>query len=313
MASKINAQEVYLLERFTSLNYFGELRDTWARMVSHVDGCLAAFMENLPADYRSRPLPEQPDIVWGERVLPNFRHTFHGLCTGFTMLSHGDVAGLHFAHGPHNDFKGQMECWPGWMAEADLNLYCELLHRSTIMAGNICAAEGAYWKPLELSNYSEQRGPLNPPAVWPTYRINRNIAVRTGDKTADSGIYLPDVAESCAEFLSSKYDHAPSAIVFVRMDNLLHPVTGEKYGETPVFEKRNCIWYLVERGEGDPQAAMITTTPVHRVPAGDACPETGFYLTPANQGSRTRFQKGQVMPTLESTYGTTIWQWDGDV
>jgi hypothetical protein len=66
-------------------------------------------------DYRSRQLPEQPDIVWGERVLPNFRDTLQGLCTGYIMVSHEDLAGLHFAHGPKNDFKGQMDFWSGWM------------------------------------------------------------------------------------------------------------------------------------------------------------------------------------------------------
>lgn len=312
MSTPINHQEIYLLERYTSLEYFGELRDTWGKMVSHVETCLATFMHNLPPDYRTRPLPEQPDVVWGGRVLPNFRDTFQGLCTGFIMLAHGDVAGLHFAHGPHCDFKGQMDSWAGWMSNTDLDLYGSLLNRSTTMAGNICAAEGAYWRPLELSNYSGQRGPLDAPTQWPAYRVNANISVRSGDKTKQSGIYVPDADNSCAEFLSTKYDHAPPAIVLVRFDDLVHPATGKKYAETPVFEKRDCVWYLVER-TGD----LGTVTPgmaacVHRVPAGETCPETGFYVTPANAASRKLFQKGEVMPDFATGYGSTIWQWDGN-
>jgi hypothetical protein len=313
MSTQLNPQEIYLLERYTSLEYFGVLRDTWGEMVSHVDACLTAFMEKLPADYRRRPLPEQPDMVWGERVLPNFRDTFQGLCTGFVLLSHGDVAGLEFAYGPSSDFKGQMDFWAGWMAKPDLNVYSTLLNKSTTMAGNICAAEGAYWKPTDLSNYSEDRGPLDAPPTWPTYRINKEISVRTGERTRQSGIYIPDVDNSCAEFLSIRYQQAPCASVLIRFDDLLHPITGAKYGETPIFEKRDCVWYLVERTADIGSANSGITTHVYRIPAGEACPETGFYVTPANAASRRLFQKGEVMPALETEYGATIWQWDSCV
>jgi hypothetical protein len=247
MTTPINPQEIYLLERYTSVEYFGELRDTWGKLVSHVDACLAAFIQNRSLNYRSRPLPQQPDIVWGEHVLPNFRDSLQSLCSGFVKLSHGDMAGLHSAHGPMGDFKGQMEYWSGWMPKADQYMYNDLLKKSVTMASNITTTEGAYWTPGSLSNYSEHRGPLNPPAQWPAYRINRNVSVVTGEKTEKNGIYVPDIDRSCAQFLSTKYAKAPSASVLVRFDDLLHPITGEKYAEQPVFEERSCTWYLVER------------------------------------------------------------------
>jgi hypothetical protein len=43
-----NPQEIYLLERYPSLDYFCELRDTWADMVKHLETCLDRFMQNLP-------------------------------------------------------------------------------------------------------------------------------------------------------------------------------------------------------------------------------------------------------------------------
>jgi hypothetical protein len=54
-------------------DYFDELRDTWANLVAHVESCLESFMQSPPANYRLKPLPEQPHIEWAERVLPNFR------------------------------------------------------------------------------------------------------------------------------------------------------------------------------------------------------------------------------------------------
>jgi hypothetical protein len=41
------------------------------------------------------------------------------------------------------------------------------------------------------------------------------------------------------------------------------------------------------------------------------CPKTGFWYTPARQGSRRYFNAGEVMPDFpDSKYGETIWYWD---
>ena len=47
-----------------------------------------------------------------------------------------------------------------------------------------------------------------------------------------------------------------------------------------------------------------------RCEAGQPCPKTGFWFTPARAGSRQRFEAGQVMPEVGGDYGATIWQWD---
>jgi hypothetical protein len=47
-----------------------------------------------------------------------------------------------------------------------------------------------------------------------------------------------------------------------------------------------------------------------RVPGGEACPQTGYWTTPAQQDSRRFFPAGQILPIFEhSAYGATIWQW----
>lgn len=271
MRTPINPQESYLLERYSSLDYFAQLRDTWAEMVRHLETCLDAFMASLPANYRSRPLPEQPDAVWGERVLPNFRSVLQGLNTGVTLLSHGDVNGLNYAHGPNNAFRGQIEFWSGWLSGPDEERYRALLRQATTLASNICATEGAYWRPRDLSRYPKERGPLDPPAKWPTYRLNKDVAVVAGEKTATSGIYLPDVEDSCAQFLSTSYKQAPLANVLVRMADLLDEV-GAKYGERPVFEERQCVWYLAERAadvDASTSPESVENPRHQRIPAGE--------------------------------------------
>jgi hypothetical protein len=313
MNIKINPQEIYLLERYKSLEYFGKMRDTWEEMVKHVESRLQFYLSDLPAKYRSMPLSEQPDVVWGHRVLPNFRHTLQGLYTGYVLLNHGDFSALGYAHGPKNDYKGQLDYSTNWMSTEERDLYESLLMKAKTMAGNIVATEGAYWRPLNLSNYSNEFEPFNPPAKWPTYRINQKISVRTGIKTPQSGIYVPDLENSCAQFLSTHYKEAPQAYVIVGFRDLLDPGTREKYGEEPVLERKDCTWYLVERAsdlDEARQSDVPESAPILRVAAGQSCPETGFYFTPARSDSRKLFTQGDVMPDLGADYGATIWQWD---
>ena len=50
-----------------------------------------------------------------------------------------------------------------------------------------------------------------------------------------------------------------------------------------------------------------------RVQGGGACPQTGYWFTPAKENSRGHFQQGELMPIFaDSDYGTTIWQWSAE-
>ena len=48
------------------------------------------------------------------------------------------------------------------------------------------------------------------------------------------------------------------------------------------------------------------------IPAGQPCPQEGWWLTPAKAGSRRLFKQGEIMPSVGGDYGATIWQWDSD-
>jgi hypothetical protein len=305
-------QEIYLLETFISPEYFAELRDTWGDMIKHVEHCLDQFMLNIPPDYRNRPLPEQPDVVWGERILPNFRATFQDLISAFIVLTHGDQKALRAANGPFNDYKGQREYSTDWMKETDANHYFDLLNKANTIAGNICATEEPYWQPGDLLDHVGDRGPIVIPVTLPKYRLNSKTTVRTGEHVKQPGIYLPDLDASCAQFLSPGSD-APSAIVLQSMKELRHPDTGATYGEEPIFEDKPCLWTLVERTGNMPNIRApesLLESANHRTPGGSVCPAAGYYFTPAKEGSRRRFQQGEIMPDLDSLYGATIWQWD---
>ena len=244
MTTPLDAQEIFLLERYVSLGYLETLRDTWSAMVEHLDACLNRFMLALPADYRSRPLQEQPAAVWGELVLPNFRDTLQSLNRACVLLRSGDLSSLSSCNGPLSDFKGQTEFWSGWMSRDDENRYGTLLNQAVLMAGNIQATEGAYWEPGELtSGYdSAARGPLDPPAAWPAYGLSDKVSVATNAPLTISGIYLPDVPNSCAQFLHERYSVAPPARVALSTG----PVATDGDADSQqAFGDQPCTWTLV--------------------------------------------------------------------
>jgi hypothetical protein len=307
MVTKITPQEIFLLERYVSADYFGELCDIWRRMISTVESSLETFMSNLPLDYRNRPQSEQPDVVWGERVLPNFRNTFQALCEGYLNLTDGKISGLDFCYGPLSDFKGQQDFWSGWMNSDDEDKYYELLILSTNMANNIRVTKEMLWEPSNLTNdyMPEVNGPLDPPVIWPSYRLNQKVKVRSGDVPQVNGVYLPMIDESCALFLCNEFGIAPEAKVLM----------GKTFSDDDdqaqnLIEEHECEWILVERSNSNEPYSTLENFTSYRVRAGERCPETGFYFTPAKSDSRRRFEDKEVMPEVSSDYGHTIWQWD---
>ena len=84
------------------------------------------------------------------------------------------------------------------------------------------------------------------------------------------------------------------------------------YRDLPFYPKD-----LVDYARAHPEVnelALEAAVPADQRPssthAGQPCPRTGFWFTPAKPGSRQHFTQGQVMPSVGGDYGLTIWQWD---
>lgn len=308
MATPLIPQEIYLLERYSSPEYFERMRDAFADMVKAAEDALAELMRHLPSDYRKRPLWQQYDVSWGEVVLPNFRSTLQTLNDAYIRLTHGEAWALSYAGNATTAFAGQLRDYPcTWLPEPFLTRFSDGQGLSWELASNIDATALASWSPTELtSGYdTPSRGPLAPPPEWPLYRLNPAIRVSTGERIQRTGIYLPDADDSCAAFLYEGYGGAPQATIGY------DPRTMQRVGLA------DTIWTLVERiadtgggvpGESDPIKAGIRL----RCEAGHPCPREGVWFTPSREGSRRQFKRGEVMPDAGSDYGITIWQWDND-
>lgn len=82
------------------------------------------------------------------------------------------------------------------------------------------------------------------------------------------------------------------------------------------FTSHPCRWYYVELQhdefepvEADPEESFEETL---RFESGSVCQKAGIYFTPAQVGSRRRFELGETFPDSNSQYGKTIWQWDNN-
>ena len=49
----IRPQEIYLIERYSSVEYFKELVDAFENMLNAAENALQVFMQDLPYDYRN--------------------------------------------------------------------------------------------------------------------------------------------------------------------------------------------------------------------------------------------------------------------
>jgi hypothetical protein len=312
MAAPLIPQEIYLQERYISVDYFAEMRDAWNALVLHSETCLDIFMRNLPADYRKRSGEYQPDIVWGERVLVNFRDTVNALNAAFIRLTHADFDALVAANGVLNDFAGFSRDYSAeWMDEPQVaaviphacDAFWALLNKATERASNIQFTHGAQWRVGDLAgNYDSARGPLNPPAEWPTYRTNTNVRATSGKAAPRTGIYLPDITDSAASFFIEGNEVWNANVGY-------DPETMQRVSDEP------CSWTLVERvsnggggvpGDLDPVRAGIRL----RCVAGQLCTREGWWFTPARLDGRRHFSAGEPMPDVGGDYGITIWQWD---
>ena len=308
MKTTLIPQEVYLLERYSSLAYFGEMRDAFATMLQAAEDALKQFMNDLPPDYRSSQQSQQPDIVWGERILPNLRYVMDGLRNGYLQLEAGEYDGLGQAGNVTSSFAAISRDYSiDWMAQEYCKIYDTQERIASERASNIGHTERAEWGWGDLSSgYSPSDfGPLNPPSSWPQYRLNSKVNASTGGKVPQTGVYLPNAENSCAQFLIEDREAWDA--------NVSEHVNADTYNSAPA------TWTLIERiadsGGGIPNqeatSANLDATRI-RVEGGQTCPEAGWYFTPVQNDSRRYFEKSVVMPSLAGDYGVTIWQWDAD-
>jgi hypothetical protein len=319
---QLHPQECFLLERYTSLEYIGALRDAWREVVRLHEKALDDFMRQAPADLRSRHLSEQPDVTWGTVVLPNFRSTLQSLMNAFIYRSHDDPRAFRIGGGVTYDLcKGAVEYWNGWMGQ-DILDQINLFEREAIRHDSnlrITCQEGE-WMDGDLTyDYTEDAwGPLALPDRIPAYELDPSVVIRPGEPVVVTGLYLPDIDNACAQFLHPYRTRQlePEALKKLGMGEIYvtQGLKKDEYGDWEETQDVIPTWTLIRRIPDryiavPPEGFYPKDQPsTGRVAAGQPCPQSGTWWTPAKPDARRAFAQGDTMPDYpDSSYGATVW------
>jgi hypothetical protein len=312
-------QQIYLLERYGSREYFGLMRDAFKAMVKAGYAALDEFMKHLPRHYRKLPVFEQPDIVWGGRVLPNIASTAESLDEAWDKLQAGEFTNLNAANGVRNDLIAMGRDYSSdWMPEPFRTEFGQNRSLASLFEGHITGIlyGGSFgdlysptWKEEKEEIWENRWGILPPPPTWPVYRLNPDVQLNTGERVQKTGIYLPAVGQSCPCFLIACADEEDAT------GEVPEAYVGENDDLQPT------VWTLVERvaDEGGPvpgQEPWREDAPANmfqRVEGGEPCPRDGFWWSPADKSGGRIFKKGEIMPkTTSREYAESYWLWGGE-
>ena len=189
---EIRPQEIYLLERYSSAEYFKKMLDAFKNMLDAAECALEVFMSDLPYDYRDRHLSAQPDVVWGEHVLPNFRSTMDSLNYGYKRLLEGDLSALQYAGNVTTDFRGQTADYlADWMDEINYKQFNNWQNMASTLSSNIRATIFGSWPVTFLTEGYDANyfGELNLPKTLPIYRCNPEIYINRRNCTTRWYLY----------------------------------------------------------------------------------------------------------------------------
>ena len=112
-----------------------------------------------------------------------------------------------------------------------------------------------------------------------------------------------------------------AALAFARQDvQIMQPAYEfaevDEDGDATKYNLVDCTWHPVKpTGSMIPHpvvaASKLPPPPRLRCEAGQTCPRTGLWSSPAAKDMHI-FQQGQIMPDMKSDYGQTIWRFERD-
>ena len=291
---EIRPQEIYLLERYSSAEYFKAMLDAYANMVAAAEKALDIFMQDLPYNYRDQPISQQPDVVWGEHVLPNFRSTLEGLHTTYKRLLEGEKEAIEYAANVKNDLNAQStDYWPDWMDQVNQDNFVYWQGQASRISSNIFITSYGGWLVGDLlKEYDEDsRGTLNLPTSLPVYKVSHSVKIKTGEVVFKSGIYIPSNPEASTQLLIEGYEAIEA---YVGLD-----LTTDQF-----ISQESVEWMLVERVGDEGGSAENIQVENLKGYAGEMCQRSGNWHSPANQSQSCYFEQGEIFP--EITYSVMV-------
>ncbi|NAR19636.1 hypothetical protein GPS63_15385 [Acinetobacter haemolyticus] len=307
MCYSVNPKAAYLLEQFSSLEFFETMRNNYGLFLDSLEELFEIYMHNLPYNLRSLPYPEQADIQWGGAVLPNLRNTMDRIDSAYAKIKSGDFTYLRCTGEIRSNDKGLSEFSPHWMDNlptAKVKQCWDHYSVAKSYASIISNTYPTYWNLDELViDYPEDdifhEINLVLPDSYPVYRVNPEIIVKSNEKVEKTGIYICEQDRKRIEFMAASEEESRGvgSVAATGMD----PDTFETfYGD--------CAWILVERIADEGGSSETIKAENLKGFAGQICQRSGNWWSPANQLQSRYFEQGEVFPEIENnSWGETIW------
>ena len=284
---------------------------------------------------------------WVSRYLTHAESIRRGI--GFIKNGGDYMPMIDFLRVPSADYRGLVEQPLGWMSEEQRKQWDQAFRRLSYACGTGSEtlrnneAGGRLWlnrgsiesdqtyldrddshvgDSADAIRFAQGYGIMAPPSPYPKHPIDAGVHTSPGAPCPRTGVWVPK------QWLDGAKDFS---LAFCLQGQPMQPAYQVYWGE-PIdvwadfpmpddddVEERSITltetkavdttWYFVSQ----PIVQSVSADPTHlRCEAAEACPKSGYWITPAKSGSRRYFQQGTSMPKVVSDYGSTIWQWDSD-
>lgn len=284
---------------------------------------------------------------WVSRYLTHAENIRRGI--GFIKNGGDYMPMIDFLSAPATDYRGLVEQPLGWMSDEQRKQWDYAFARLSYACGTGSATlrnnltKGIHWlnrhsigkdkiyldrddsDPGDTANaiqYAEKYGIVSAPTVFPKHPVDVGLYVSPGDSCPRTGVWVPKqwldgaIDFSLAFCVQGQPMQPAYRIKGLELNNPFAGYDDEMAAEyeataigSPVTEAADTTWYFVSQAtdEAGPVSGFHL-----RCEAGETCPKSGYWITPAKSDSRRFFSQGAPMPEVVSDYGSTIWQWDSD-
>ncbi len=319
MAPRNLSQEAHLWYTISSQDYIAKAK---AKLQEAAD-LMRAQVEPHPFIKDYAPVPYWGGVI--EDLLSQFDSVLE-------ILKHGEFSPMNGWASRMQDIpRGLQEGNMAWMSE--MGRFMDLLNDTysicdkfsmAVMMSNMYSSQRykdgtGDWRhdiPEDMGYESNGIARYIEPSVFPVlpnqipeYAPDTSMSCKTGDIVPWTGVWVPSTGMGTAALAFGR-----QGVQIMQPAYEVASVDEDGFAET--FNLVDCIWHPVKStGRMIPHPSL---TSVHqsaeakrlRCEAGQPCPNSGWWFTPASPASRRQFNQGELMPVVNPGYGINIWQWD---
>ncbi len=146
------------------------------------------------------------------------------------------------------------------------------------------------------------------PDPLPEYVMDESVACQTGDEVPWTGVWYPDTGleqHSLAFAIKGKLMQ-PAFRIVKTIEERNRESGGAIFG-SPVTVAVPTTWHPVI-SSGRP----LAEEPELRAKAGEPCPKAGIWQPMEPGAPDRRYEAGEIMGSLGTAYGYTVWRWKSD-